>query len=156
MNLELKRAERMGDPLERVLERMCEIVHRVDAPLVAVAEVVDAADPVDDRVAHVDVRGGHVDAGAQDHRSVFEFTGFHAFEKREVLLDAAAAARGLPARRAQVAAVFVPFVGGEVADVGEAFPDQRHRALVHALEIIARIIEVFAEVEAEPLHVVDD
>ena len=157
VNFELQRAERVGHPFERVLQRVSKIVHRVTAPFVAVPEMAGVADPVDDRVAHIDVGRGHVDLRAQHHCAVLEFTPAHPAEEIEVLFHGAAPAGGfLPGGGKVAAIVVVPLLRGEVADVGFAAADQLLRALIHFLEVIARIVEVFAEVEAEPAYVVDD
>ena len=71
----------------RVRRRMREVVHRIDAPRVAGAMVMRAADAVEHRVAHVDVRRRHVDLRAQHVRAVRELAGAHAREQVEVLLD---------------------------------------------------------------------
>ena len=56
---------RVGDALDGVLNGVCKVVQRVDAPLVALAVVLDVLDAVDGRVAHIHVGAGQVDLGAQ-------------------------------------------------------------------------------------------
>ena len=53
--LELKGAKRMGDVLMGILQGMCEIVHRVDAPLVPRVVVAFVQDAIDDGIPHVHV-----------------------------------------------------------------------------------------------------
>ena len=52
---EFQRAQRMGDALQRVRNAVGVIVHRVDAPLVAGADVMRAANAIDRRIAQIDV-----------------------------------------------------------------------------------------------------
>ena len=52
-------------PLDGVLDGVGEIVHRVDAPLVALAVMLGVLDAVDGRVTHVHVGAGQVDLGTQ-------------------------------------------------------------------------------------------
>ncbi|MPM51394.1 hypothetical protein SDC9_98142 [bioreactor metagenome] len=156
VNFEFQSAERVGDTLDRVFDRMREIVHRIDAPLVALPEMVDPADAVNDRVAHVNVGRRHIDPGAQHHRAVLEFTGAHPGEKIEVFRHRTQPARRFLARIGQVAAIRFPRFGRQIADIGEPFADQGLRAFVHFFEVVAGEIEVFAPVEAEPVDVVDD
>ena len=111
MILELERAERVRDALERVRRRVREVVHRIDAPRVAGAVVVRAPDAVEHRVAHVDVRRRHVDLRAQHVRAVGELAGAHAREEVEVLLDRPVAVRAVGARLGQRAAVLAHLVG---------------------------------------------
>ena len=58
VRLKLQRAQRVRDALERVLNGVRKVVHRVDAPLVALTVMVHVADAVNNRVAHVEVAGG--------------------------------------------------------------------------------------------------
>ena len=67
----------MGDALQRVLNGVGEVVHGVDAPLVALAVVVHMADAVEHRVAHIEVAGGQVDLGPQGILALGEFSGAH-------------------------------------------------------------------------------
>ena len=156
MDFELQCAEGVRDPFKGVFQRVRIVVHRVDAPLVTVPKMVGAPDPVDHRVAHVDVGRSHIDAGAQHHRAVFELPGPHPGEKIEVLLDGAGATGGFPPRSGQVAPVGVPLLGGEVADVGFAVADQPDGALVHLLKVVARVIDAVSEIETEPADVAGD
>ena len=78
--LELERADRMSDVLERVLEAVCIVVQRVDAPVVALPVVVLMPDAVEHRVPHQHVRSGHVDLAPQHVRTVLELPSAHAAE----------------------------------------------------------------------------
>ena len=122
--LELERADRVRDALDRVRERVRVVVHRVDAPRVARAVVGRLADAVERRVAHVHVRRRHVDLRAQRARAVGELAGAHAAEEVEVLRDGAIAVRAVRARLGERAAVLADLLGREVADVGLALLDQ--------------------------------
>ena len=96
MVLELQRAERVRDVLERIGRGMSEVVDRIDTPRVAGAMVMRAADAVEHRIAHVDVRGGHVDLRAQDVRTVLELSGPHPREHVQVLVRPYANETGSP------------------------------------------------------------
>ena len=75
-----QRAQRVRDALDRVLNGMLEIVHRVDAPLIARAVVVVAQDAVHGGVAHEHVGRSHINLRAQHARSIGEFARLHALE----------------------------------------------------------------------------
>ncbi len=150
--LKLKRTEAVCDALDGVFYRMRKVVHRVDAPLVALAVMVAVVDAVDDGVAHIEVAGGGVDLGAQRHGAVRELAGAHAPEEVEALLQrpvAVGAARG----RVDVAAHLAHLVGAELADIGETFLDEIDGALVHDLEIIGGIEKPVTPVETEPVYI---
>jgi hypothetical protein len=55
--------------------------HGVAGPM-----MMRATDPIEDRVAHVDVRRRHVDLRAQDARAIRELSGAHAAEQVQILL----------------------------------------------------------------------
>ena len=126
------------------------VVHRVDAPRVAGAVMVRAADAVQHRVAHVDVRRRHVDLRAQHARAVGELAGAHPPEQVEVLVHRAVAVRALAARLRQRAAVLADLVGGQVVDVRLAVADQLLGAVVELLEVVGRVVEPVVPREAEP------
>ena len=72
MVLELERAERVRNLLDRVGLAVREIVHRIDAPVIAGAMMSRMQDAIHDRVAHVEVSGRHVDLGAKHFAAVWE------------------------------------------------------------------------------------
>jgi hypothetical protein len=110
-------------------------------------------DPVEDRVAHVDVRARHVDASAEDTGAVRELAGTHPGKEVEALLHLAVAPRALATGLRQRAAVLADLVGREVVHVGGPGADEVERPLVELLEVVGRVVEVLAPVEPEPANV---
>ena len=94
VDLELEGADRVGDALDRVALAVGPVVGRVDAPVVAGAVVVLAADAVHEGSRRSMFGRGHVDLGPQGLRAVGELAGPHPGEEVEVLLDGAARGRG--------------------------------------------------------------
>ena len=80
MVLKFQRADRMRHLLNRILKPMRPVIHRVDAPLVALAVMLGVEDAVHDRIAHVQVRRGHVNLRAQGARAIGELSGPHALK----------------------------------------------------------------------------
>ena len=124
---------------------------------VAGARMLGVQDAVEHRVAQIDVARGHVDLGAQHARAVRKLAGAHAAEQVEVFLDAAVADTGCSVP----GSVSVPRVAphlllGLVVDIGLAGADQMLGPCVKLLEIIRRVVEVLAPIEAEPAHVALD
>jgi hypothetical protein len=122
--LELERAEGVGDALDGVRLAVGEVVQRVDAPLVAGPRVGRVQDPVEHRVAQVDVWRGHVDPCPEHPGAVRELARAHALEQVEALLDRPLPPGAVRARLGQGAAMPADLVGGEVIDVGLADLDQ--------------------------------
>jgi hypothetical protein len=147
--LELEGADRVGDALERVRQRVRVVVHRIDAPGVAGAVVVGVADPVEQRIAHLHVRRRHVDLRPQHAGAVGELAGPHAAQEVEVLGHRAVAEGAGPARLGQRAPVQLDVVVREVADVGLAVLHQLLGQLVHLLEV-ARREQHLGRGEAQP------
>ena len=54
--LKLQRTDGVRDSLDCILDRMSEIIHRIDAPLVPCVVVGHVRHPVNDRIPHIDIR----------------------------------------------------------------------------------------------------
>ena len=67
----------MCDMLNRILDRMGKIIHRIDAPLIACVVMTHTGHPVDNRITHVDIRGSHIDLGAEHLLSVLILSFLH-------------------------------------------------------------------------------
>ena len=154
MGLELQRADRMGHALDRVGLAVGEVVGRVDAPGVAGAGMRRVHDPVEHRVAEVDVRRGHVDLRPEDACAVRELAGAHPREQVEVLLDRPVSPeRRVRARRGERAARLADLVRGLVVDEGKPLLDEVDGPGVQLLEVVGRVVEVLAPVEPQPADV---
>ncbi len=150
-----QRAERVSDALERVLDGMGKIVHREDAPFGALAMMLDIADPVEDRVAHVEVAAGQVDLRTQGIAAFLELAVAHPLKEIEALFNGPVSP-GADSRAGGITAVFAELLRRKLADIGEAFFDQLDGIFIGLLEIIGAIIETVAPVEAEPVDVLLD
>ena len=110
MVFKLERADGMGDAFDGVRRAVREIVHRIDAPLVAGAVMGGAENAVHHGVAHVEVGGSHVDLGPQGAGAVREFSRAHTREEVEVLLNGSVAVRTFFAGLGQRASIFPDLV----------------------------------------------
>ncbi len=135
MHLEFQRANAVRDAFDVIAQAMGEIIHRVDAPFAAGVMMLGVADAVEQRIAHPDVRRGHVNLRAQRTFAVGKLAGLHAPEQIEIFLHAAVAV----GRFLGLAAVFVGFVRRQIADVGLALFDQLLRVIVNLVEIIGGV-----------------
>ena len=112
-------------------------------------------DAVDGGVAHVDVRGGHVDLRAQHAGTLRELAVLHAQEKIHVLLGRAVAIGGIFARLGQRAAVFADFLLGEVVHIRQPAADEVERKFINLVVLLGGIVDV-GIIEAEPVDIVLD
>ena len=136
MNLELERANRVGDALQIIADRMGVIVHRVQAPTVSSPVVRGMADPVQGRVTQMNVRRRHVDARPKGAGAVRELALPHALEQIEVLLHGAFAPWARLAGPLGHTPVLRHLFRVQVAHVGLAPADEFHREGEHLLKII--------------------
>ena len=153
VGLELEGAQRVRHALDRIGLAVREVVRRIDAPGVARARVRGMRDAIEDRVAQVDVRGAHVDPGAQDPRAVRELAAPHPVEQVEVLVDRPVPERAVAAGLGESAPVGADVIGRQVVDIGMAGSDQLDRPRVELLEVVGGEGQVIAPVEAEPAEV---
>ena len=165
MNFVFEGTERMGDAFFCIGERVGEVVHRVDAPVVLRAVVVVAADAVHHRVAHEQVRVSHVDLGADGLCAVGKLTGPHAGKEVEVLLNGAVAVRAVLAggRLGDVvfvcnggAAVNARLLLGKVVNVGVSLLDDLYCQLVEVLVIVRSVKLAVPPIVAHPPHIALD
>ncbi|MNT72077.1 hypothetical protein D3C72_2106420 [compost metagenome] len=127
---------------------MGEVVHRVDAPLVAGLVVFGKFNAIQHRIAHHDERRRHIDFRTQTGFTFLEATGTHFFEQCEVLFDAAIAERAVFARRSQRATVFADFICRQLIYVGQAFVDQFNRVGVQLIKIVRGVADIARPAEA--------
>ncbi|MDT4857438.1 hypothetical protein FQZ97_918620 [compost metagenome] len=154
--LELQGADGVGDAFDGVRLAMGEVIARVDAPLVTGLVVVGMADAVEDRVAQVHVRRGHVDLRPQRARAVRELASLHAGEQVQVLVHGAITEGAVLARLGQATAVVAHFFGRQVADEGLAGLDQLDGPVMQLVEIVGGVALFAGPLEAQPLHVALD
>ena len=147
--VELERAQRVRDALDRVALPVRPVVGRIDHPRVVRAVMVPAPDAVHHRVAELHVLVLHVDLGAQHARPVGELAGAHATEQVEVLVDVAVAVRRLDARLAVAAALGADRLAVLIVDVRLAVPDQQFGPVVELLEVVAGV-QRLARLVAQP------
>ncbi len=154
--LELERADRVGDALQRVGDAVRVVVERVDAPLVAGAVMGFVPDPVDRRVAHVEVGARHVDLQAQHVRAVRKLARAHPAEQIEVLRDRALAVARRRPGLGQRAARRAHLVGRLAVDIGEPVLDEPLGERVELVVVVRRVVAVLAPVEAQPADGIRD
>ena len=154
--LEFQRADRMGDPLDRVPLAVGPVVHRVNTPFIAHVRMRGVQDPVHHRVSHVEVRVGHVDLRPKRARPVGKLAGEHSLEQVEIVFDRPGAIGAVLARGGQGAAVLADRLGVEIANVSLARLDQLHRPLVKLAKIVAGVILAVLPIEPQPADVLLD
>ena len=153
VGFELERADGVGDALDGVGLPVGKVVGRVDRPGVAGARMCRVDDPVQYRVAEIDVGRGHVDLRPQHARPVGELAGAHAREEVEALLRRPVPPGALAAGLGERAAVLADLVGREVVDVRLAGLDEVDGPLVELLEVVGGEVQVLAPVEPQPADV---
>ncbi len=112
-----------------------------------------ATDTVDDRVAQMQVRGRHVDLGAQHVRAVLELARTHAFEEIKILLCGTRPVRTVLSRLPRSSSIFPDLVLAQAVHVGLAGIDQLDGVSMQLVEVVRGTAQVLAPIETEPAHV---
>ena len=155
--LELQTAHAVGDALNGILNGVCEVVHRVDAPLAALTVMLGVLDAVDSRVTHVHVGAGQIDLGTQGLFALLELTGTHPAEQVKILFRGAVAPRRGTGRLAGIGtAVLAHFVAGQVVHVGLALHDELFGILVALVKVVAAVEDAAVGVGTQPVQILDD
>ena len=150
--LELECADGMRDSFNCIFNRVREVVHRVNAPLVPCVMVSRMRDTVNNRVSHIDIRRCHVNLRSEHLFAVRVFSFLHFLEKRKIFLYASVSVRTLFARLCKRTPVLLDFLRRKVADIGFALLYQFKRRFVHFVEIIGRP-ESLIPPETKPFHI---
>ena len=143
----------MAHALQRVADGMGEVIHGVDAPLVAGAPVLLVQDAVHGGIPHDDVGGGHVDLGAEGVAALGELAGLHAAEQVEGLLPGAVAPGGVLAGLGEGAAIGAHLLLVQLVHVGQAALDPVLGDLVALVVVVGGVVQPAGPVEAQPLDV---
>ena len=157
MVLELQTAHAVGDALDGVLNGVGEVVHGVDAPLVALTVMLGVFDAVDGRVTHIHVGACQIDLGTQGLFAFLELTGTHPAEQVEVFFRAAVAPRRGAGGLAGIgAAVLAHLLAGQVIHISLALGDELLGVLVALIKVIAAVEDAAVGVGTQPVQILDD
>ena len=143
----------MRDLLHRILDGMCKIVHRVDAPFITGIMVGHMRYTVDDRIAHIDIRGCHVNPGAEHFLSILVFSFLHLLKQTQILFHGSVTIGAVFSGLFQRTSVFTDLVCAQVTDKSLSFFDQLDGTLIHHVKVIGSKIQMFFIVGAQPFHV---
>ena len=147
----------MGDALDGVLDGVGKVVHRVDAPLIALTVMLGVLDTVDGRVTHIHVGAGEVDFSAEGLFAFLELTCTHPAEEVEVLFRGAVAPRrGTGGLACVAAAVLAHLVAGQVIDICLALEDELLGILIALVEVVAAVEDAAVGGGTQPVQVLDD
>ena len=155
--LKLNRAHGVRDALKCVLNRVCKVVQRIDAPLIALPVMVCTHDAVNRRVAQVHVRTCHVDLGTQRLGAIGKLAVAHVLEQLQVFLNRTVAVRTRLARLGQRAAVLAHFLLRQIVNICLAVLDQLYRAVKAGFKVVRAVVHTAARLlTGQPLDVLPD
>ncbi len=151
--LEFKGADGVGDAFDGVRDRVCEVIHGIDAPSVAGSGMLGKFDSVEGRIPHVDVGGCHVQARPEQVFALGVLSRCHLLKQTEVLFDRPVAIRAVYAGLGEGSAVLAHFLGALAVNVCKPLLDEPHRYLVEAFVVVGRVELVIPPVETKPADV---
>ena len=152
--LELEGAQGMRDAFNGVREAMGEIIHRVNAPLVARAIMMGVSDSIQDRIAHDHVRRRHVDSGPQDMRAVLKLAGSHPRKEIETLADRPVPIGTLATVLGNSPSVLANLAFSRAVNVCLPTLDELYRVVVQPLEVIRGVERRITPIKAEPANII--
>ena len=154
--LKLQRAERIGDAFQRVLNRMRKVIHRINAPLVALTVMMRTNDTVDGRVTHIDVGRCHIDLSTQGLRAIGELAVLHTLEQVKVFFNGAISPRRFLTGLSQSATIFGHLFLSQVADERLAVFDQLNRQLIGLFKVIGTVVNAAGGNCTQPVQILID
>ena len=107
-----------------------------DTPGVSGSVVGNLADPVEDRVTHMDIGRSHIDLCPKHMASIFEFPFTHALEKVQILFNGSIPEGTVASRFGQGASVFPNLLCAQAVDISLSPADENTGELIELLEII--------------------
>ena len=151
MILILQRAQGVGDVLQGILDGMSEVVHGIDAPLVALTVMMSILDAVNDGVAHIEVAALQIDLGAQGVLALRELAVLHALEQVERLLHGTVTP-GRTGGGGSVAAVLLELLGGQLTNISQSLLDQLYSELIVLFKVV-RAVQHLIPLKAQPADI---
>ena len=134
--LKLQGTDRMCHAFDCIFDRMCKIIHRIDAPFISGIMVCHMCHTVNDRITHIDIRRCHINLCTQYLFSVCIFAILHCFKQLQIFFDATVTVRAFFSRFCQCPSVLANLLRCQVTDIGFAFFDQLHCCFIHLVKVI--------------------
>ena len=143
----------MGDSFDCILDRMCKIIHRIDAPLVTRIMVCHMCHTIQDRITHIDIRGCHIDMGTQYLCAILVHAVFHIFKQLQIFFNASVTVWIFLTRLCQCSSVGADLICAQIGYICFALFDQFYRAFIHLIKIIGCKEETIFPVSPKPFDI---
>ena len=143
----------MSDSFDCILDRMCKVIHRVDAPLITGIMMCHTGYTVEDRISHIDIRWCHIYLRTENLLSVCILACTHIFKKLQVLFHTSVTVRAVFSRLCQSSSVLTDLIRCQVTDISFSFLDQFDCILIHLIKIIRCKVKVISPVSTQPFDV---
>ena len=152
----LQSAQRMGNSLNGIRQRMRVVVHRIDAPVTPRPVMRRVANAVQRRIPHIEVGRSHINARAQHISAVGKLPGPHPPEQVQAFRRRAVAMRTFLPRLRQRPPIGAHFLRRQAVHISVAVPDQLLGVLIQLLKVIRGVIQMLAPVEPQPPNIRQD
>ena len=143
----------MRDAFQGITDRMGEIIHRIDAPLVPGAPMLLVEDAVNCRIAHNNIRAAHVDFGTQSFASLGELTVPHAAEEIQAFFRRTVAPGTVASGFGEGSTVFSHLVLAEFIHIRKSAHDPVLSDFIAFVIIVGSIIETTGPVKSKPVNI---
>ncbi len=156
MILKLQGADGVGNALNGIRERMCEIIHWVNAPSIPGTVMGGMGNTVDNRITHIDIWRCHVDLGSQYLLPIGELAVFHASKEIHILLNAAVPIWAFLACLSQGATHAADFLGSGIIYIGLAIFNELYGKFIELLKVVRCIEHPLIPAKAQPFYILLD
>ena len=153
VHFEFERADRVCDFFNRIALSVREVVHRIDAPLVACAVVMRELDAVHQWIAQMHIGRRHINLRTQCFFTFLEFACTHTTEQVEVFFYAAITERRVLTGFGRRAFHGRNLFCRTIVYISQTFLNELLSKRIERVEIIARI-KFIGPFKAQPLDVV--
>ena len=143
----------MGHPFDGIFYRMCKIIHRINAPFISCVVVGHMSHTVNNRIAHIDIRGRHINFSTEYFTSILKFTVLHPFKQVQIFFHTAVTVRAVLSRLCQSTSVLTNFFCCQITNKCFAFFNQLNCCFIHLIKIIGCKKQTVLPVSTQPFHI---
>ena len=136
--LVLKRAERVGDAFQCILDRVGKVIHWENTPFGALPVMLNVANPVEYRITHIEIPAGQVYFGTQGIAAFLKFSVAHPLKEIKIFFHWPVTP-GRHGRMRGISPVFPKLLRRQLAYIGKPFLDQLYGVFVGFLKVIGPV-----------------
>ena len=139
-----------------ILQRMSEIIHRVNLPCVTRIMMLRMQHPINSRVTHIHIPRRHIYFSPQHRLTLADLAIAHLLKQGQIFLNRSLPKSTIHPRMSHIPPTRTHLLWALLIHIRQALFNQAHRTVIKILKVIARKIQVLAPVKPKPLHILLD